>query len=146
MAVDGVVEHSGDAMDDDGGGGVEVRHGDRRTVDGEVEPRVVGDDDGLSGEESRQAGVVLEEEELREGEPLRDHVVRERERIAGGGKAVGAVVFGDEEGGAEREDGARHDADPVAEVSGSDQRVNYVVQLVRRCLRGRRRRQRRRRR
>lgn len=36
LAVDGVVEHFGDAVDCEGGGGVEVRHSDRRAVDGEV--------------------------------------------------------------------------------------------------------------
>lgn len=58
-------------------------------------------------------------------------MVGERERVAGGGKAVDAVVLGDEERGAEREDGARHHTDPVSKVPGSDQRVNYFVELVR---------------
>lgn len=64
-------------------------------------------------------------------------MVREHEGVAGAGAdvclGIDDFILGDEEGGAEREDGARNNAYPVAEVAGADQGVNYIVELLRCC-------------
>ena len=80
-SVNRVVENICDAVDDDVVGDVDVGLGDSGVVDGEIGLGVAGDDDELSGKESREAGAVLEEAEIGEGEALRDDVVRQQERV-----------------------------------------------------------------
>lgn len=104
VAEEGVVEDGGDAVDGDGGGGVEVWMCDGCGVEGEVGGGVVGDGDGLAGEEGGEAGVAVEEEEVGECEALWDHVIWEEERVHHSGKVVVAVECGvlwDEECGAD---------------------------------------------
>lgn len=145
ITIDIVIEDLADAMDGDGGGDVEVGLGDGSVVDGEVGLGVVGDEDGLAGEESGEPSVGLEELEVGEGEPLWDDVVGEHERV-GVDEVVDGVVLRDEERGAQREDhwvGAGDDVHPAPEVPCPDQSVDYVVQLLRwrgRCRRRRRQR------
>ena len=51
-------------MNGDGVGGVDVRLGDGRVVEGEVGGGGVGDEDGLGSEESGEASVGVEELEV----------------------------------------------------------------------------------
>lgn len=103
VAVNRVLKNRSDAVDRHRGGDVEVGLSDISVVEGEIGGGGVGDEDGLSGEQSREAGSGLEELEVGEAEALRDDVVGEHEGV-GGGEAVQSVVLRDEEGGAQRED------------------------------------------
>lgn len=103
IAINSIVEDFSNSVDCDGGGDVEVGLNDPRVVNGEVGLGVVGDEDGLAGEESRETSVGLEELEIGEGESLRDDVVREHERI-GVDQVVDCVILRDEERGAQWKD------------------------------------------
>lgn len=98
-AVDCVVEDPGDAMHGEAVRGEEVGLNEREAVEGEVGWRPCCDEDGVVGQEGRQARARAEELELREGEALRDDVVEERGRVLGERRDGGVITGGDEEGG-----------------------------------------------
>lgn len=60
---------------------IKIRMGEEDIVDGEVTDGVIGDGDGFTGEESGEAGVAREEEEVGEGETLWDDMVWESEGV-----------------------------------------------------------------
>uniref|UniRef100_A0A2N9EHN0 Uncharacterized protein n=1 Tax=Fagus sylvatica TaxID=28930 RepID=A0A2N9EHN0_FAGSY len=60
FTVNVVVKKGFDAVNGDGVGGVDVRLGDGRVVEGEVGGRGVGDENGFGCEESGEASVGVE--------------------------------------------------------------------------------------
>ena len=116
-----------------------IRLGDENAVDCEIGNGVVGDDDRVSGEESREARERLQDAEVGEGETLRNDVVSDGETTgvgcaaaARGGDAGGVKVAGDEDSGGERDselvvDGGEEIGGPVAEFAGSDHGLDDSV-------------------
>jgi hypothetical protein len=97
--IKSVVKKGCNGVYSQGRGAVEVWLGDWRVIQGEVGGRGVGDEDGLSGEESGEAGAGVQELEVGEREALRDDVVGYDEGVHVG-RAVEGVLLRDEEGGA----------------------------------------------
>lgn len=140
--MDGETEDIPDAVDWDGRGGEEIRPSEMWPIKREVGAGVVGDEDRPLQQESWEPGVDREQGQVGEGEPLRDDVIGEEEGVNGqrvgcGVKAAGerweGGVPGDEEGGGDGEHGGvrgGEDVRPVPEVTGPDQRVDDVVQLL----------------
>lgn len=143
------IKRRGDTVDRDRRREEKIRLGDENAVDGEIWNGVVGDDDGVSGEESREAGERLQDTEVGEGETLRNDVVSDGETTGagfaavgggGGGDAGGVEVAGDEDGGGEGDtelvvDGGEEIGGPVAELAGADHRLDdsvCVLLIVRR--------------